>query len=90
MNRQHYHVLGGLHGCMPSINYTCKTLGEAREILKDEKEKEIDIWYQVEHKPRVRIEGQVRNGYLEITNGTIDYLEITTCQEPDCLIDLDS
>lgn len=87
MKKKHYHVLGGLRGCMPGINYVCETKKEAREIMKDEKEREIDIWYQMETLPKVRITGQVVDGYLEISNGTLQYLEIVECYESDCLLE---
>ncbi len=87
--RQHYHVLGGLHFCLSGLNYVCRTKAEAMAVLAEEKEREIDIWYQSENLPKVKIDGQVRQGYLEITNGTLEYLEITTCREPNCLLDLE-
>jgi len=87
---KHYHVLGGLCGCyMPNANYTCLTKKEAKAILSDCKKQEIDASYQMKNCSQFSITGSLKSGRYDVTGGGNEYYEITTCQEPDCLLHLD-
>jgi len=87
--KKHYHVLGGLCGYMPSVNYTCLTKKQAEATLSDCKEREIDDGYQLENRSQFSITGSLKGGRYDLTGGGNEYYEITTCQEPDCLLHLD-
>ena len=46
MGRKHYHVISGLRGYMPGINYVFLTLKEARGALRDEVRDVREIGYK--------------------------------------------
>lgn len=72
--KKHYHVIGGLHGCMPNFNYYAETRKDAEQIAKSEvksmREDGAKAW------------GSARSGYYEIkSNFGIEYVEISDCYE---------
>lgn len=76
----HYHVLGGLHGCMPNLNVVYDNLEDAQQGLKGERKTEIDNGTSP-----FGISGSYEDGYYEVKNGGNEYYEITECYEGDCL-----
>lgn len=86
---KHYHVLGGLHGCLPNVNEVYTTKADAQQGLLWHKRDEIEMSYQVEDRSRFSVYGTMRGCYYEVYNGGNDYYSIVPCQESDCLIDLD-
>ena len=80
----HYHVLAGLHGCIPSSNDVYETREQANEGLKE-------IVNQFEDSEN-KLEGSVEQGYFEIkekTDSLCDYVEISECQEKECLQEIE-
>jgi len=84
--KKHYHVLGGIHGCMPDVNDIYHTKMEAREGLKWHIENAREDGY--------KYSGTLRDGYFEEEESEVrqwpnNYFEIVTCFEEDCLQDTD-
>jgi hypothetical protein len=77
---KHYHVLSGIHGCMPDNNQVCETKKEAEMSA---------VWWISELRDTgLTFEGSAKSGYYESLNRNY-YLEISDCYESDCLDDLD-
>jgi hypothetical protein len=85
---KHYHVLSGLHGYMPDRNDSYHTCANARAgacaIAEDLRAEGFVV------------NGTKRHGYYEVyghdSDGCIpgvEYIEVTTCHEPDCLEDIE-
>ncbi len=84
---KHYHVLGGMHGCMPNIN-------EAHETLEDA---QLDCSWCVDQEIEAGLDNEVTidrtfwqdnlDGlwYAEVANGGNEYYEITECDMDECL-----
>jgi len=87
MNKtKHYHVLGGIHGCMPDVNDVYHTKQDAREGLK--------WWIQDGRDSGYKYSGNLKDGYFEELKSNMqqypnNYFEITECFEEDCLRDGD-
>ena len=77
---KHYHVLSGLHNCMPDNNDFCQTKSEARESLK--------FWVRNFRDQKYRFAGNSKSGYYECINANL-YLEITKCSENECIEDIE-
>lgn len=81
---RHYHVLAGLHGCIPDSDELYRTKQEARQGLK---------WIVGElRSSNNRLRGNLKQGYFELvkkTDALCDYCEISDCYESDCLKELD-
>ena len=85
MNK-HYHVLGGIHGCMPDVNDVYHTKMEARGGLK--------WWIADGRDAGYKYSGNLKDGYFEELKNVNrqhpnNYFEITECSEEDCLRDSD-
>jgi hypothetical protein len=75
----HYHVLVGLCGLyMPSSNYVVETRKQAENTAR-----ELAAQYRDEGD---RVTGSPRRGYRV---GQSECIEITGCDDPECLADLD-
>jgi len=84
--KKHYHVLGGIHGCMPDVNDVCHTKQDAKESLK--------WWIDDGRDAGYKYSGTLKNGYFEEEKSEMrqwpnNYFEITECCEEDCLRDTD-
>lgn len=74
----HYHVLGGLHGCLPNFNEVYDDLETAKYRLNDIKEDFEDSGNKTESS----------DTYIEIiekTDSLCDYVEISECNTDSCL-----
>ena len=76
---RHYHVSGGLPGYLPSFGATCRTLADAKSTAIDQ----VKLYKDQDWERGLRWTGNAKDRYWE--NGT-DYVEITTCHEPDCMV----
>ena len=93
--RNHYHVLAGLHGCMPDVNETFTNKADAQGAMVSLKEEEKEAaWQSVDYVGPCpsHVVGSASDGYYEIYHDGPgwDYIEMTECNEPDCLDDLDN
>lgn len=73
--RKHYHIMNGLHGCLPDFCTSADTLNEAKEMLKD-------IVRDL-RESGMKFEGNLKNGYFEGIDSNY-YAEIQGCLENDC------
>ena len=76
----HYHVLGGLHGCMPSFN-------EVYDHIETSKDRLSDIINDFEDSKNI-VALDSDECYAEIskkTDSLCDYIEIVNCMDKDCL-----
>ena len=83
--KKHYHVLGGVHGCMPDVNLICETKHQARSVIVEEANQLRDYGY--------RYVGNCKDGYYEEISSMScghpnNYLEITECYQKECLEDI--
>lgn len=79
MNKKHYHVIWGFHGCIPENNWACLTKTEARNAMKEDVRNLRD--------GKNRLSGNLKDGYFEITHredALCHYGEITECFESSC------
>jgi len=58
-----YSVTTGLPGCLPNTGAVFKTLKEAREYAKDEKEQFIEDGWQADDPPGIRVLGNIRKDW---------------------------
>jgi hypothetical protein len=77
--KTHYHVMTGLHGCLPDYNEIFTTLKEARdglkEIVKDLRDSKNTF------------RGSLKKGYFEVIKKEDflgDYCSIETCTMIEC------
>ena len=81
---KHYHVLGGMHGCMPNYNSTHTGRDDAQDNFKYMVEREFDDFDLSDNDVHYSQELD----YAEVKNGGNEYYEITKCDYPDCLLDI--
>ena len=93
---KHYHVTAGLAGCMPDVNYFCRSrrgaegdaaelAGQAREGIMDVREDWKARGWDLDSLKPMWVEGSARAGGYEINvPGFWDYIEIAECYEPEC------
>jgi len=81
MNKRHFHVMAGLHGCMPDQNLKAETLTEAKAILREmiKRYKDNDE----------KFHGSVSDGWFEAKNGNY-YVGIEPCELTTCTDDLEN
>jgi len=79
--KRHYHVMAGLHGCLPDQNAKAETLTEAKAILREMiiSLKEMGDKYY----------GSVSGGWFEAKTGNY-YVGIEPCELTTCVDDSDN
>ena len=86
---KHYHVLLGLHGCMPDSNETYLCKADARDAMLWHKNEITEDWYTIPKEceaPKPTFSGSARSGHYEVDNVRgVHYIEIIECWEEDCL-----
>lgn len=82
---RHYHVMGGLHGCLPNFNEIAMSKKDAIAQLKWWKEQEI-AW-DAQDGQYVKVYGNAKDLYYEVEGnmGNNDYYEAVECYDIDCL-----
>jgi hypothetical protein len=88
MARKHYHVYNGIGGgYIPNHMGMYSTLTAAREALRDEKEAFLD--YAADSSEKMRVNGSIRDGYVELVDtdpasAFVRTAYIEACGEEDC------
>jgi len=77
---KHYHIMNGMHGCMPDTNYVATTLVDARGMLKE----------TVSHlrDGGLTFNGNLKAGYFDSIKENY-YAEIADCIMVECLQAID-
>jgi hypothetical protein len=73
---KHYHVMNGIHGCMPDTNYVASTLVDARGMLKETVSnlRESGLTFN----------GNLKAGYFDSIKENY-YADIEKCTQVECL-----
>ena len=74
MSKLHYHVMAGIHGCLPDYNEKCDTMISAKLILRDH----IMMLKETE-----KFSGNLRHAWYESIEGNY-YAGVESCIEPEC------
>ena len=77
--QKHYHVIGGLHGCMSNFN-------ELYDDLETSKDRLVDITNDFKESEN-KVESDHDGMYIEISekiDSLCDYVEISECTESEC------
>lgn len=83
---KHYHVLGGMHGCMPNINEAHETLEDAQLDYGWCIDQETDASFNNEDGVTINhLNWDGALWYAEVENGGNEYYEITECDFAECL-----
>lgn len=83
----HFHVLGGLRGCMPSVNDVYLDRAAAVRGMLFWREQELEGGVS-----SFDITGSAKEGWYDVGGncpGRNEYYEITECDQAECLKDLD-
>lgn len=81
--KSHYHVMNGIHGCLPDYNEVYETISDARNGLKEN--------VSMARENGDRLKGNLKNGYFEvITSKTSNYYyDIEECKQKECLEEIE-
>ncbi len=74
---KHYHVIGGMRGCIPNINEPVNTLEQASSVLKGLVEQEFDD-FELNDRD---VTWSADLKYAAVRHGGNEYYEITECED---------